>query len=171
MNQQFAGLNTRSLLIAGLIAGVAIGLLSSIPLISCVNCLLFGWVWLGGIAAVYLYRQNEHQLYLTTTQGIVIGALAGVVGAIVGGVVGLLLAGLSTAFSEMLTRLAGESGTVIPGFLLGAGASVFRIVLDVFLYAIFGAIGGIIATALIWKAPAVMPPPPPYNPPPAGPVI
>jgi hypothetical protein len=166
MNQTFMGLNTRSLITAALIAGVGIGLLSSIPLIACVNCLLLAWVWGGGIAAVYLYRRSENQPYLSTTHGIVLGAAAGVVGAIVGGIAAMLLSGVSAAFSQMLSNLAGQSGQNIPNFLLAGGFSIVGIFINIILYAVVGAIGGLIATALIWKAPAVTPPPPPYNPPP-----
>lgn len=173
MQPSYLGLNTRALLISGLIAGVGIGLLSHIPLVSCVNCLLLGWVWGGGIGAVYLYRQNEHQPYLTTTQGLVIGAVAGVIGAIIGAIAGLLLGGLTAAFTQAVLSYTGRSDVnVLPNLLVGAGFSVLRLILDIFLYAIVGAIGGLIATALIWKAPvAPLAPPPPYNPPPAGPVV
>lgn len=170
MDQTFVGLNSRSLLLSALIAGVGVGLLSHIPLIACINCLLFAWVWGGGIGAVYLYRRYEHQPFVNTTQGLVLGALAGVVGAIIGGIVAAMFSGLSVATSSFLQNLAGENGSQIPTFLLNSGFSLIGVFVNIIIYAIFGAIGGLIATNLIWKNPpaGVMPPPPPYTPPPSG---
>lgn len=170
MNQSLWGLNQRSFMMAALIAGVGIGLLSSIPLISCVNCLLLAWVWGGGIAAVSLYRRSENHVFLNNTQGAVLGAAAGIVGAIIGGIAALLLSGVTTAAMQALSTYAGESGVNVPGFLVGAGANIFGMLINIVIYAVVGAVGGLIATALIWKNPAaVVPPPPPYNPPPPGP--
>lgn len=168
MNQSM-GLNTNTLIKAALIAGVAIGLLSSAPLIACVNCLLLAWVWGGGIGAVALYRRFEHRPPLTITHGVILGAAAGVVGAIVGGVLAVLFGGMSAAVNQMLSTYAGEAGTTLPNFLFSAGFSVIGIFINIVLYAIVGAIGGIIATALIWKTPAGPIPTPPYTPPPSAP--
>jgi hypothetical protein len=167
MNQPFMGLNSRSLLYSGLIAGVAMGILSHIPLINCLNCLLLAWVWGGGIGAVYLYRRYEKNPTLSSTQGLVLGAAAGVVGAIVGGIASILLGGLGAAFSQAVDNFVGNNGSAITGFFLSSGFSILRIIRDIVIYGIVGAIGGLIATALIWKAPVAAAPP--YTPPPAGP--
>jgi hypothetical protein len=169
MNQTMMGLNQRSLFMSALIAGVAIGILSKLPVIACVNCLLMAWVWGGAIGAVALYRRYEHQPYLTATQGLVIGAAAGIVGAIVGGIAGLLLGGVNAAIAQTLSSYAGENGVNVPNFVFSTGFTALSIITDIILYAVVGAIGGLIATALIWKAPATVPPPPPYTPPTAGP--
>ncbi len=172
MNQPFMGLNTRSLLTSGLIAGVAMGLLSNIPLIACLNCLLLFWVWGGAIAAVFLYRRYEHEPPLTITQGLVIGGAAGIIGAVVGGIASLLLGGLTAAFAETIAAMSSDRGINIPNYLFSAGFSIIAVIRDIFVYAIVGAIGGLIATGLIWKAPAApVAPPPTYTPPPAGPTI
>ncbi len=169
MNQSLWGLNQRSLVMSAIFAGIGIGLLSSIPLVACVNCLLLAWVWGGGIAAVGIYRRYENQTFLNTTQGAVLGAAAGIVGAIVGGIAGLLLGGVSAAAMQALNSYAGQSGVNIPGFLVGAGGSIIGTLVNIVIYAVVGAVGGLIATALIWKAPAAaVQPPPPYNPPPPG---
>ncbi len=161
------GLNSRSLMFSGLIAGVAMGLLSHIPLVQCLNCLLFAWVWGGGIGAVFLYRRYEKNPALSSTQGLVLGAAAGVVGAVVGGITAAIFAGMNAAFSEALNNLLGNNGSGIFSIFLASGFSLLGIFRDIVIYGIVGAIGGLIATALIWKAP--MAPVPPYTPPP-GPV-
>jgi hypothetical protein len=155
---------------AGAIAGVGIGLLSNIPLIACINCLIFAWVWLGGIAAVYLYQRYEKQPYLSITQGLIVGAVAGAIGALVGGIASLIFGGLSAAFSQLISSALGSNSSAIPSFLLSSGFNFLGTFFSIFYYAFFGAIGGLIATALIWKAPATpQSPMPPYVPPPAGP--
>ncbi len=169
MNQPSMGLNTRSLLVSGLIAGVLMGILSQIPLIACVNCLLLGWVWGGGIFAVFLYRRSEKNPPLSATQGLVLGATAGVVGAVVGGLAAILLGGLSAAFGQTINNLVGNSGSSLTSFFLSSGFDIFRIIRDVVIYGIVGAIGGLIATSLIWKAPVA--PTPTYPPPPSGPAV
>jgi hypothetical protein len=171
MDQPFMGLNTRSLLTAGLIAGIAIGLLSNIPVIACVNCLLLAWVWGGAIGAVYLYRQRENQPPLTMTQGLVIGVVAGVIGAIIGGIASLLLGGLTAAAMTAMETTLGTNNVDIPSFLVSTGFNIIGVILSIVIYAIVGAIGGLIATGLIWKTPSAPMAPPPYNPPPSGPTI
>jgi hypothetical protein len=165
MNQPFMGLNSRSLVYSGLIAGVAMGLLSHIPLVACLNCLLFAWVWGGGIGAVFLYRRYEKNPVLSVTQGLVLGAAAGIVGAVIGGITAAIFAGLNTAFSEALNNLLGNNGSGIFDIFLAGGFSLLGIFRDIVIYGIVGAIGGLIATALIWKAPMAAVPPS-YTPPP-----
>ena len=167
MNQPFMGLNTRSLVFSGLIAGVAMGLLSQIPLIACVNCLLLGWVWGGGILAVFVYRRYEKNPPLTITQGLVLGAAAGVIGAVIGGFAAAVFGGMTAAFSTVLAKMVGESGRSLTNIFISSGFSLLRIIRDIFIYGIVGAIGGLIATGLIWKAPLAAIPP--YTPPPSGP--
>jgi len=171
MNQPFMGLNSRSLVYSGLIAGVAMGLLSRIPLVACLNCLLLAWVWGGGIAAVYLYRRYEKNPVLSVTQGLVLGAAAGVVGAVVGGIAGAIFGGLNVVFMDALNNLIGSNGSSLTSLFLSTGFSLFGIFRDIVVYGIVGAIGGLIATALIWKAP-MAPVTPSYTPPPpAGPAV
>jgi hypothetical protein len=170
MNQQFMGLNTRSLLISGGIAGVAMGLLSNIPLVNCLNCLLLAWVWGGGIGAVWLYRRSEKQAAVTNTQGLVLGAAAGIAGAIIGGIAAVILGSLNAAFWAFLGNLAGSGiGDTVRGFIVSSGFQILDIIRNIFIYGIIGGIGGLIATALIWKTPT--PPLPPYTPPPSAPTV
>ncbi len=168
-------LNSRSLLFAGAIAGVGIGLLSSIPFINCLNCLLWAWVWLGGIAAVYLYRNSEHMPPLTITDGLIIGAVAGAIGAIVAGILSAIFGGLFAVVTNTINSLTGGTGRGIVGLFIPSVFSFLGFIGNLIWYSIIGAVGGLIATALIWKTPAATPPgsyppPPPPTVPPSGPV-
>jgi hypothetical protein len=167
MEQQFMGLNTRSLLISGAIAGAVMGLLSNLPVVACLNCLLLAWVWGGGIGAVYLYRRYENQAAVTNTQGLVLGAVAGIIGAIVGGIASLVFGGLMASFVGLAANSIGDFGNLVSNTLLSTGFQFFAVIRNIFIYGIIGAIGGIIATALIWKTPGSSVPP--YTPPASGP--
>lgn len=143
------------------------GVLSNLPLIACLNCLLFAWVWGGGIAAVFLYRRSEKGAVVTNIQGLLLGAAAGIVGAIIGGIAAAIFGGLSAAFSALIANAVGDVGNTIGNILMSSGFVFFDVIRNIFIYGILGAIGGLIATALIWKAP--IPPLPPYTPPPSAP--
>ncbi len=169
------GLNQRALLISAGIAGVVMALLSNIPLINCVNCLLCGWIWAGGILAVFIYRNQEHNPPLDVTKGIIIGALAGVVAAVIGAIFALIFRGLNAAFVTALASLNPDVqsfGGGLGNLIASTSFGILDLIRNIIVYGIFGAIGGVIATALIWKSPATPPPaymPPTPPPPPAGP--
>ncbi|MGQ9815610.1 MAG: hypothetical protein ACUVR3_10765, partial [Candidatus Roseilinea sp.] len=103
-------LNTRSLLIAAGIAGVAMGILSSIPILSLGNCLLCGWVWGGAIFAVWLYKRNENSVTVTTGQGIVIGLVAALIGAVTSWVLSIAMSAATMEAIELLLEQFPDEG-------------------------------------------------------------
>ena len=161
-------MNTRAFLLSALVGGLIMAVLSNFPLLNLLNCVLCAWVWLSGILAVFFYRRfNAANPALSVGQGLALGAVAGVIGAIIGSIVSAIFSTAGTAallsylksvpgYSsdlDQFTNLAGVGGF---SFLCLAGNLV--------LYSLFGAIGGLIGTALIWKAPAALPPAPPAMP-------
>jgi hypothetical protein len=145
-------MNSRSALWAILIGGVVMGLLGNLPLINLVNCILCVWVWLGGATAVLLYRRFQRgQAGATTAQGAELGALSGVVGALIGAVVYYLTASLSAPIMSSLAQSLNVQGdlpfkTQDPGSALGG--MLFFFVIDIVLYPLFGALGGLITASL-----------------------
>jgi hypothetical protein len=141
-------MNTRSFGLAVLIAGAVMALLGNLPIVNLVNCLLCIWVWLGGGLAVLTYRRLEHgQPGPSGPQGAGLGAVSGLIGAALGFGVFLLTAAISTPIMENLARalkIEGDMpfGSASPGGSLG-GALIF-LVLDLVLYPLFGALGGLI---------------------------
>jgi hypothetical protein len=144
-------LNTSTLLYAAGIAGGAAGLLSSIPLVNFVNCLLCGWLWIGGIAAVYLYN-NRESVSLPAAQGALVGGVAGIIASLVGAVLGLLLGGFGVAatslsdpeIAQYLDQFGGADA--VAGF-----ATTFGLLCGLILYGGFGALGGVIGASLFKK--------------------
>jgi hypothetical protein len=149
-------MNTRSLLLSALIAGAVLGVLGNLPVLNFINCFLCLWVWMGGIFAVYLYNRYERNLTqldqasATVGQGAGVGALAGVVGAFVGVFVYALTSFISTPMLESLARSL-NLNMFNPGTGLGRAVTFFC--LDIFLYPLFGAIGGLLGAGVFWKRP------------------
>ena len=145
-------MNTRSALWAILIGGLVMGLLGNLPLINLVNCILCVWVWLGGATTVLMYRRLQRgQAGPTVGQGAGLGALAGLVGAVIGAMVYYLTASLSAPILSSLAQTLNVQGdlpfkTQDPGSALGG--TLFFLVIDIVLYPLFGALGGLIAANL-----------------------
>jgi hypothetical protein len=150
-------MNTRSFILSALIAGALIGFFGNLPLLNLINCILCLWVWLGGILAVYLYRRYQRGgPGLSIAQGAGLGALSGLIGALVGTVVFAITNSLSMPLFNSLARAlqiegdlplqSGDIGTFI-------AQVIFFLIIDLVLYPIFGAIGGLLAAGVFWKEP------------------
>ncbi len=141
-------MNRRSFMRAALIAGLAIGVLGSLPIFNLINCFLCIWVWVGGFLAVYLYRRSERGAsVLSQGQGAGLGALAGLVGAFVGAVVYALTSFISAPLIASLAQTLQVQGDV-PLEAGGLGSTLAFLVVDLVLYPLFGAISGLIAVGL-----------------------
>jgi hypothetical protein len=147
-------MNTRSVLLTILIAGFAIAIFGSLPILNLINCVLCIWVWLGGALAVFVYRKLQGgQELLTVKQGAGLGALSGLVGALVGAVIFALGSSLTiplmnklATMMDMGDQLFGDMGS---GSVLGS--TLVFLVIDLVLYPAFGAIGGAITASLVQK--------------------
>jgi len=144
-------LNTTSLLFAAGVAGGVAGIASSLPIIGLLNCLLCAWLWIGGAGAVWLYN-NRESTSLQGSQGALVGAVAGVVASLVAGLLGLLLGGFGVAaqslsdpeIQQYLDQFGGEAAVV--GVLTS-----FGLICSLLLYAGFGALGGLVGSAIFKK--------------------
>ena len=154
-------MNTKNLIIASLIGGLISIILSNVPVLNLVNCILCAGFWLGPLFAVWFYKRQSGSVSLG--QGAGIGALAGVWA----GVFGLILAifnlagfaSLMQSYAQYMPQDAGVNPSMFGamGWLLNIIGVGFDIVI--------GTIGGLIGGA-IWKDKA----PAPSAPPPAAPV-
>jgi hypothetical protein len=152
-------MNTRAFAFSALIAGVVMALLGSLPFINFCNCLLCIWVWGSSILAVFLYRRFDSvSPALSVGQGAVLGVVAGVIGALLGFLVEALFASQSLAGAFELMRSQPSLQPFVDGYMQlvkGGGFPILAKLVNLVLYAGFGAVGGILATSLIWKAPQV----------------
>jgi hypothetical protein len=70
------------LVIAGMVAGIFMPLFSQLPILNLVNCFPCGWIWLGGIVAVGLYRWlTDASEAMVASDGAILGIFTGVVAA------------------------------------------------------------------------------------------
>lgn len=145
-------MNTRAFIFSALIAGLVMALLSNIPVLNFLNCILCMWVWLSGILAVFIYRRmSAANPALSVGQGAGLGAVTGIFGGLIGALLGALFTGLWASSLGLLQNQ--QELQPLLNSLPNAGFSFFWTLMNLALYTIFGAIGGSIATAAIWKEP------------------
>lgn len=152
-----------------LLGGLAIGVLSALPVINIANCCC-AWILFGGGLAAWLMQQN-HPEPVSAGDGAIVGLLAGVVGAVVWLVGSLAIHSATAPFqSAMLERAIANADDMPPeareflrslttGAAVGIGTLfVFFVMLCVSSF--FGMLGGLFG-ALVFKKKAAPPPPPP----------
>jgi len=76
-----------------LISGIVIGVVSSVPGVSLINCCCCAGVWLGGVLAMYLYKQQftEGMPPLESSDALMLGLMAGVIGAFTATCINILI--------------------------------------------------------------------------------
>jgi hypothetical protein len=152
-------MNTKNLIIASLIGGLISIVLSNVPILNFVNCLLCAGFWAGPLFAAWFYKRQTGTV--TLGQGAAIGALAGVWA----GVFGLILAFFNLAgFGAMLqsySQFMPQDAANLDPSLFGAMGWLFNFV-GVGFDIIVGTIGGLVGGA-IFKTKTPAPPPAPVG--------
>ena len=157
-----------------LLGGLAIGVLSALPVISAANCCC-AWILFGGGLSAYLMQQN-HPEPITVADGAVSGLYAGVVGAFVWLVLFIPLTTAMAPFqSGMIQRLLSSANDMSPevrAMLEGLGSSqglgigmVFYFFVMLCVSSVFGMLGGLFGAVIFRKTPPQAPPPPTFQPP------
>jgi hypothetical protein len=161
-----------------LTAGAVAGLLSGIPFIGAGNCICCLWIVGGAMIAVKLLARDT-KIALTSGDGAVVGALTGIIAAVVDAVVKIPFQSFNMDLAQRILDKAAEMGGQMPagldGIFQGASATLspgwflLGLFVSAVVYAVFGALGGLIGISLFAKkaAPAGTPPPPPPAIPPA----
>ena len=141
-------MNTRSLFIASGIAGLAMALLSNFPVIYLGNCLACLWLWSGGILGAWIYRHSENSI--TTGQGAVIGLVGGLIGVVLGAIFGTIFGGvgLSALLASQASNAQELFGSAGGSFGFAGLMSFLGLLFNIFIYPLFGAIGGAIGSVI-----------------------
>lgn len=159
MNQQ----KKPELFLPALIGGAVAGVLSGIPLVGCLCCL---WIIGGAMLAAQLAAKN-FPLSMTAGDGAIVGALTGIIAAVIDALVSLPLQALNMKLMQRLMERLSEYSSQLPvnwrdfmqrgmtetslaWFLLG-------LVISAAVFAVLGALGGIIGASLFGKKPAPQP--------------
>ncbi|MBY0492852.1 MAG: hypothetical protein K2Y23_01435 [Cyanobacteria bacterium] len=144
-----------------LIGGVALGVLSALPVINLANCCC-AWVLFGGALAAYLMQQN-HPEPITILDGVIVGLFAGLIGAFVAAVISIpLTLAMGPLRGEMvrgvlnnpdlppeMRRLFEQFGA---GPVIGAGFFLFFFI-SIVVNSMFGALGGLFGALIFRKKP------------------
>jgi hypothetical protein len=152
-----------------LLGGVAIGVLSALPVINLANCCC-AWILFGGALAAFLMQQS-HPEPVQIGDGAIVGLLAGLVGAFVWLIVtipiNLALAPFQSRMSQAALRNASEMAPELRAMLEGMqGGPVIGVGLVFFFFvmlvvsSMFGMFGGILGALMFRKShPPTLPPP------------
>jgi hypothetical protein len=175
-----------------LLGGLAIGVLTSLPVVNIVNLCCCAWVVSGGALSAYMLQQNRQQP-LSAGDGAIVGLMAGAIGALIGAVISIPIAMAMGPFQlEMMDRVLQGAEDMPPevrawfeqwrtGMMSGAAIGVGFVISVLFslcLYSVFGLLGGLLG-AIMFRKNAPPPPPPPvsgfepprFNPPPVPPSV
>ncbi len=179
-------MNRESMFKPALIGGVALGVLSALPVIGAFNCFCCAWVIGGGILAAHLYVKDSPNV-VTLGNGVVLGLITGMIGALVDTVFSIPLhmamSGVGMGVAEQLREMAEEIPNMPPEARellrsiaaggVGIGGVIFFVaaLIKLFVYGIVAMLGGVLGVALFEKRtpgshlPSDMPT---YQPPPAN---
>ena len=94
-----------------LICGAVIGAVSAVPGISLINCCCCAGVWLGGVLALYLYKQQltEGMPQLESSDALMLGLMAGVIVAFTATIINvLILVTFGPVEAELVKSLVGK---------------------------------------------------------------
>ena len=152
-----------------LIGGVAIGVLSALPVINLANCCC-AWILFGGGLAAYLMQQN-HPEPILIGDGAIVGLMAGMIGAFVWLIasvpINLALAPFQSRLAQETLRNASDMAPELRQFfenfangpVIGLGLLIgFFLMLAI--STMFGMLGGLFGALLFRKSPPPVVPPP-----------
>jgi hypothetical protein len=141
--------------LAPVLGGLFIGILSALPIVSLGNCCCM-WIIGGGFLAAYVQQQNDPRPF-TVSRGAMIGLGAGLVGAVVWLVVSLAVDAVLAPFQRRMlgeiVRTARDMPPEARAFLrsMAEGGSplryVFGFALMLFLGTPFATLGGVLGAA------------------------
>jgi hypothetical protein len=145
------------MLIPALIGGTIAGILTGIPLISCLCCL---WIVGGGLIAAY-FLTKDSPMPLSVGDGAIVGVFAGMIGAVVAFLISIPMAPLEDALARSMTEWISEYVDQVPefwqSFMEGEGLEssfpfmVLELFINVVVFSLLSALGGIIGISLFKK--------------------
>ena len=163
-----------------LIAGAVAGLLSGLPFIGVGNCICCLWI-VGGAAIAAKLLAGQTPGLLTSGDGAIVGALTGIVAAVVDTLVKIPLQRYNMELARRILDTFSESSPRCPPASTGCstarqasltpGWMLLGLFISAAIYAVMGALGGVIGVSLFGRKAAPQAPSGPAAPPapPQGP--
>ena len=139
-------MNTKNILITGLVGAIITLILTNVPIVNLVNCLICAGFWVGPLFATWLYKRMSGTL--STKEGVWVGVAAGAIA----GVIGFLLsfigaagaAGIINQANSVLPQADQIDITGMEGGILNIGLTLIGVIFDI----VVGAIAGLIGAAI-----------------------
>ncbi len=164
-------------LMPALYGGIIMGVISGLPFLNFVNCCCCAGVLLGGVLAVFFYKNDlkEGMPPLTSGDAIELGAIAGVIGAVIGSILtaGAFAVVGNVTGDTIIQMLEKYKDQMPPGTLEEAeqkiregGFSIVQFVMSLVIDTVFGLLGGLIGYAIFKPKPQMLNTQPPAVPPP-----
>jgi hypothetical protein len=142
-------MNTKNILITGLVGAIITLLLTNIPFVNLINCVICAGFWLGPLFATWLYKRMTGTL--STKEGIWVGVTAGAIAGVIGLVLSFVgLAGIAGLVNQLNTVMPAQDQIDMSGLegdFFNIVGTLFGIGIDI----VIGAIGGYIG-ALLFKS-------------------
>jgi hypothetical protein len=142
---------------AALIGGAGAGILSGMPVVSCLCCL---WIIGGAMLAAYLLAKDS-PVVLTAGDGAIVGVFTGIVAVVVQAIINFLFRPVNEKIflrmMEWFAEYAGEMPPGIEGFFEDGPTQVsvpwflIGILVSAIVFSALGALGGIIGISLFGK--------------------
>jgi len=141
-------MNTKNLILAALVGGLVTEVLTNVPFLSLLTCVICVTFWIGPLFSVWLYRRLEGQV--TLNMGMGIGVLAGVIAGVIGFILSLFnLAGVGD-LAEVMRSMPGiqEQDLQQMEMLFSGPMLILFNLIGVAFTIFFGFVGGLIGGAI-----------------------
>ena len=122
-------MNNRALLLGGLVGALVMVVLSNVPVLNLINCLLCAGVWIGGMAAAWFYRRQTGQT-LTAGQGAIVGVVAGVIGAVISSIIASVF-GADAMEAILEADPTGQTRSALGNFVGGTASFLVSFLLNI----------------------------------------
>jgi hypothetical protein len=150
-------MNTKNILITGLVGAVITLALTNIPFVNLVNCVVCAGFWLGPLFAVWLYKRMTGTI--STKEGIWVGVTAGVIAGVIGVLLSFVGAAGGAGFINQINMFMAPEDRIDMSGVEGQIGNIlidsFGVVFDI----IVGAIAGLVGAAIFKNKPQVEPQP------------
>jgi hypothetical protein len=139
-------MNTKNILITGLVGAVITLFLTNIPFVNFIICLVCAGFWLGPLFATWLYKRMSGSL--STKEGVWVGVTAGLIAGVFGFILSFLgVAGIAGLVNQV-NAFSSPEGQIDLGGLEGGLLNTVGTLLGVIFDVIVGAIAGLVGASI-----------------------
>ncbi len=144
-------MNTKNILIAGLVGAVITLALTNIPFVSLVNCLICAGFWVGPLFGTWLYKRLSGTL--STREGLWVGVVAGAIAGVIGLALSFIGAAGASGMINQINSVLPAQDQISLGGVEGVVGNIVITLIGVVFDIIVGAIGGLVGAAIFKSKP------------------